>query len=378
MKIVFNLICSPHGGIANYVKGILEAFKKYGFKSGIFYNKNISNKSFKNSINELLSNDLIFDNIKTHKTPKLKTFFDLIYIMKKLKKYNRDQIIIYAHGTSSVGISLILKIIKPNIKVFYFPHGGLSHFYNRSFLKKYSVYSFDFILRLLKINFAYESIYTKNIYQNNSCKFLKKNYEDYIYSIPSKLKICFKGQYPKFKTTKSSKNSEYFIVIYMGTWRKIKGAYKLLNVLKELNDKDLILDDGRKILFKFYTDLINIRDLKINSFIKFYNWTENPFEIINQADLQIIPSQLESFGYVGLEAIANQTPVIHTNIGGLKEIFANTNMPILPIDFNKNELLNLIKYVSHKEFYELLGMKFNFNKFLKNSFWNYDKLNNFF
>ena len=378
MKVVVNIICSPHGGIANYVIGILEAFKKHGLKTCIIYNKNRSNKSFIKSINKLLSSDNIFSDLNTYKTPEYKTIIDINYILTNIKNYYKDEIIIYAHGTSSVGISLILKIINPNIKVFYFPHGGLSHLYkNKSLLKRYFVYYFDLILKLFKINFVYESSYTKEIYKNYSGVFIKDNH-DYIYSFPIKLKNYFKSDFKKLKVSEKLNKSEYFIIIYMGTWRKIKGAYKLLSVLKEFNDKDLILDDGRKILFKFYTDYENIINPKTNSFIKISNWIENPFEIISQADLQIIPSQFESFGYAGIEAIANQTPVIHTNIGGLKEIFANTNMPIISIDFNKDELLSTIKEVSLKDYSELLGKQFNFHKFLKNSFWNYDKLKRFY
>jgi len=43
-------------------------------------------------------------------------------------------------------------------------------------------------------------------------------------------------------------------------------------------------------------------------------------EKLSQADLFLLPSQLESFGLAALEAMACETPVIATNVGGLPEV----------------------------------------------------------
>ena len=41
---------------------------------------------------------------------------------------------------------------------------------------------------------------------------------------------------------------------------------------------------------------------------------------LSQADLFLLPSQLESFGLAALEAMACEVPVIATNVGGLPEV----------------------------------------------------------
>jgi glycosyltransferase involved in cell wall biosynthesis len=41
---------------------------------------------------------------------------------------------------------------------------------------------------------------------------------------------------------------------------------------------------------------------------------------LSQADLFLLPSQLESFGLAALEAMACEVPVIATNVGGVPEV----------------------------------------------------------
>jgi N-acetyl-alpha-D-glucosaminyl L-malate synthase BshA len=43
-------------------------------------------------------------------------------------------------------------------------------------------------------------------------------------------------------------------------------------------------------------------------------------EKLGQADLFLLPSQLESFGLAALEAMACEVPVIATNVGGVPEV----------------------------------------------------------
>ncbi len=48
--------------------------------------------------------------------------------------------------------------------------------------------------------------------------------------------------------------------------------------------------------------------------------TETPIDYYEAADVVVVPSRVESFGRVALEAVSRGTPVVHTNIGGLPEL----------------------------------------------------------
>ena len=58
------------------------------------------------------------------------------------------------------------------------------------------------------------------------------------------------------------------------------------------------------------------------TFMGFQNQTRIS-EWMNQSHLVVIPSRKEGFGLVAIEALACGTPVICSDIGGLKEIVAN-------------------------------------------------------
>ena len=65
-----------------------------------------------------------------------------------------------------------------------------------------------------------------------------------------------------------------------------------------------------------------VDDLDLNNFISFLGYVDNE-SFFNSIDLLIIPSKLESFGKVALEAMSYGIPVISTDCGGLTEIIEN-------------------------------------------------------
>ena len=156
----------------------------------------------------------------------------------------------------------------------------------------------------------------------------------------------------------------------MGTWRKIKGALRLLEVLKSCHQSDFDFDKKREFKFDFYTDIkVNNIDRKLPKFINFYPWTSNVYEVLNNSDCQIIPSENESFGYVAMEALLCKIPVIHTNTGGLQEILNKTKMPIIPIDFEKIDIINALKFLSSTEDVKFTNNSQILKRIVDNSYW---------
>jgi L-malate glycosyltransferase len=65
------------------------------------------------------------------------------------------------------------------------------------------------------------------------------------------------------------------------------------------------------------------RKLGVQNDVLFLGQQNEVHEKLSQADLFLLPSRLESFGLAALEAMACETPVIATNVGGLPEVVEN-------------------------------------------------------
>ena len=75
-----------------------------------------------------------------------------------------------------------------------------------------------------------------------------------------------------------------------------------------------------------------------------------------QAELFVLPSKFEPFGMTALEAMACGTPVIASNLGGIKENFSSGTDGILVDPSNKEELANaMILLLEDKERAERIG-----------------------
>jgi glycosyltransferase involved in cell wall biosynthesis len=59
---------------------------------------------------------------------------------------------------------------------------------------------------------------------------------------------------------------------------------------------------------------------KLQKDVHFLGKQDQVYHLLSDADLFLLPSQLESFGLAALEAMACEVPVIATNVGGVPEV----------------------------------------------------------
>jgi len=177
----------------------------------------------------------------------------------------------------------------------------------------------------------------------------------------------------------SHKNKDAYIkrILLVALLDSKKGVPHLLKALSMLKNRrsDFILDivgDGpEREKYEKMADALGIAE-KIN----FYG-TKTKKEVatfMQKSHFFVLPSPLETFGVVLIEALASGLPVIATNIGGPSEII-NNNVGILiqpasPIALEKaiDYMLNhykdydseaLAKYTREKFSYEVIGNKIN-------------------
>jgi N-acetyl-alpha-D-glucosaminyl L-malate synthase BshA len=62
------------------------------------------------------------------------------------------------------------------------------------------------------------------------------------------------------------------------------------------------------------------RDLGVEDSVTFTGVVDGVAQLLQEANLLLLPSQTESFGLVALEAMASGVPVIASNVGGLPEV----------------------------------------------------------
>lgn len=185
------------------------------------------------------------------------------------------------------------------------------------------------------------SQYTKNV--------VLKNYP----FLQDKISVCYKtvdfSQMPR----KTSSNSGFFNILFIGGNMERKGIVSLIKssqrVIENLkNVKYHIVGQDPKIdYYKSICKKIGVE----NQFIFYGNLDlKERNELYGKADIFVMPSIEEALGIVFLEAMANEIPVIGSNVGGIPEIINDQENGFLINPFNIDELsIKMIDLLTDKD-----------------------------
>ena len=123
------------------------------------------------------------------------------------------------------------------------------------------------------------------------------------------------GCFRKNLATKGEK-----IIVHTSNFRQVKRVSDTIRILekviKEVPAKLILVGDGPD---RSECERL-CRELKLCDQVKFLGKQDGLVEILNSADLFLIPSQSESFGLAALEAMACGIPVVSSSVGGLPEL----------------------------------------------------------
>lgn len=110
------------------------------------------------------------------------------------------------------------------------------------------------------------------------------------------------------------------ILVHTSNFRQVKRVPDTIKILekvnKEIPTKLLLVGDGPD---RSECERLT-RQLNLIDNVKFLGKQEGLVEILNSADIFLIPSQSESFGLAALEAMACGKPVVSSSVGGLPEL----------------------------------------------------------
>lgn len=181
---------------------------------------------------------------------------------------------------------------------------------------------------------------------------------------PSKIEVIPNGvDFKKFKKNKRIKKIKNSL-LFVGRLDKRKGIDFLVKTIpfikKEIPDiKLFVIGDGkmRKKLEKY------VRNNDIESNVKFLGFVPNSYLLrwYNRCQLTIVPSVFEGFGLTVIESLACGTPVIATNVDGIRSIIKNNKNGILVEYGNKKELagqvVRLLNNPSLRKEFSIEGLK---------------------
>ena len=138
------------------------------------------------------------------------------------------------------------------------------------------------------------------------------------------------------------------IILFVGRLEKNKGIFDLISAFKQILK---VIPDARLVIagsgdFKKCMEAI----YPFNKFVTFMGFMrqEQLQELYNIADIGVVPSYFEEFGYVAAEMMIHQCPVIVRNTTGLKEITENGKYASDFFSDNKLEEI-IVKYLTNSQ-----------------------------
>lgn len=151
--------------------------------------------------------------------------------------------------------------------------------------------------------------------------------------------IDLKGFEPNFFDYNFSKKSPIILGV-IGRLNKAKGFENAIEALKILQK-----NSAHKFILKIAgtgEEMANlqkkVKDLNLENEVEFLGWIGDSKDFFAQIDIFILPSKIETFGLVILEAMKYCKPIISTNCDGPREILRH-EIEGLMVDLKSNESL---------------------------------------
>jgi glycosyltransferase involved in cell wall biosynthesis len=142
-------------------------------------------------------------------------------------------------------------------------------------------------------------------------------------------------------------------LIVNGTISESKGQEDAVLAVKELvqkkKDVELIIMGGHAPWYLKKLGKI-VREENLEKYVRFHEFCEDPYSVVNQADIVLLSSRHEAFGRVTIEAMLLKKPVIGTNSGATPELIREGHNGLLYEPGDYRQLADKIGYlIEHRE-----------------------------
>ena len=144
------------------------------------------------------------------------------------------------------------------------------------------------------------------------------------------------------------------ILCHVSNFRPVKRVFDVIHVFARILEHRkcvlLMVGDGPD---RAQAEQLS-RELNVDDGVVFLGKVKNPIEPLLISDLLLLPSETESFGLVGLEAMAAGVPVVSTNVGGLPEVNAQGQSgflrPVGDVEGMATDALHILDPKRHEQF----------------------------
>ena len=147
-------------------------------------------------------------------------------------------------------------------------------------------------------------------------------------------------------------------VVHISNFRPVKRAVDVIEIFKKVRDNK----PARLIMVGDGPDrpraAARAHALGIASDVSFVGVTESVVDILSDADVFLLPSEMESFGLAALEAMACEVPVIAANVGGLGEVVEDGRAGyLLPLGDIEGMAARAVEILNDPELRERMGRR---------------------
>lgn len=368
---VLQILGEPVGGIRKHVHEIIFHGEKNNVASYYIHGKKLDARGREDL--EIFEKRGVFTaDIDIQKSLSFLDLYNIIYI----KKFCVDNGInvIHGHGAKGGAYGRVVGFLA-RIPSIYTPHGGSMHS-NFGLLKNIVFRLLELILSRLTSFFLFESFYSYKKYIQ-LCGGLQKDF-----FLINKNGVSPDQFTPKGFWLDGTKDKVKILVV--GMLRFLKGQDVAIEAMRILRDAgflkfhlDLCGSGPDEVAFAELVEKYNLTDM-----VTFHGDVGAVNSFYSEANIIVIPSRFESFGYVAVEACLMGRPVVASNCGGLSEIISDGESGYL---FPPGDAISLadkiLEVLENKELTTKIveiasinaSKKFNSNNMLDNIYLVYNK-----
>jgi glycosyltransferase involved in cell wall biosynthesis len=298
---------APVGGIFRHILDLANGQAERGHHVGIVADSLTGGERAKAALAEIAPRlKLGVRRLPIHREPHPSDFLVWGRFMFMIRRLKPD--ILHGHGAKAGAFMRLRPRSKNNIRV-YTPHGGSLH-YPLDTLKGAFYSRLERVLMNNTELFLFESAFARDTYQRTI-------------GTPAGLVRCVFNGVTADEFDPIEKAADATDVVYVGEFRRIKGADLLIDAVARLRA------DGKKVTLTLAGDGEEIEALKtqierlgLTEAVRFIGHVKARYGF-SKGKLLVVPSRGDSMPYVVIEAAAAGVPMVAANVGGIPEIFGS-------------------------------------------------------